>query len=102
MIRSSLLAIVAALVMLGATPTSAQTVCGDRSEMVEFLARNYQESRIGVGVNARGAVIEVFASNTGTWSILVTVPGGPTCVISEGDGWVVTPSVEPTLFGTKA
>lgn len=87
MFRSSLLAIAAAVVMLGATPTSAQTVCGDRSKMVGYLDRDYEEARSGLGLASNGAVVELYTAKTGTWTMLITQPGGKTCVIGSGEGW---------------
>ncbi len=87
MFRSSLFAIVAPVVMLGATPTSAQTVCGDRSKMVGYLDRDYQESQSGLGLASNGAVVELYTAKTGTWTMLITGPGGKTCVIGSGDSW---------------
>ncbi len=92
MFRSSLLAIVAAVVMLGATPTSAQMVCGDRSKMVGYLDRDYQESRSGLGLASNGAVVELYTAKTGTWTMLITKPGGKTCVIGSGESWEIQPT----------
>jgi hypothetical protein len=40
--------------------------------------------------------LEVFASVDGTWSILMTIPGGRTCIVSAGEqGWELEP------LGTK-
>lgn len=54
--------------------------------MVNLLAREYQESLAGRGV-ASGGVIELFTSDTGTWTVLITRPGTKTCVLGSGDGW---------------
>lgn len=89
MIRSSLLAIVAAVVLLGATPTSAQVKCGDRSKMIGYLDKDYQESRSGLGLASNGAVVELYTAKTGTWTMLITRPGGSTCVIGSGENWEI-------------
>ncbi len=83
-------------------PANAQMMCGDRSKMVDYLTREYQESRVGVGIEKRGAAVELFASKKGTWTILVTVPAGPTCVIGSGENWVIFPLAAPTSYGTDA
>ena len=87
MFHSSLLAIVAAVVMLGATPTSAQMVCGDRSKMIGYLDRDYQEARSGLGLASSGAVVELYTAKTGTWTMLITKPGDKTCMIGSGESW---------------
>jgi hypothetical protein len=32
-------------------------------------------------------VLEVFASDTGSWTITVTLPSGMTCLVATGQGW---------------
>ena len=33
-------------------------------------------------------MLEVFASaETGTWTITLTMPGGPTCLVASGEAW---------------
>ena len=52
------------------------------------LAEGWGESRQSIGLGADNAVVEVFASpETGTWTITVTRPGGPTCMVASGDAW---------------
>lgn len=75
--------------MLGATPTSAQMVCGDRSKMIGYLGWDYQESRSGLGLAASGAVVELYTAETGTWTMLITKPGGNTCMIGSGESWEI-------------
>lgn len=63
----------------------AQSNCAPREVVVERLATGYGETRQSIGLAANNAVLEVFASlETGTWTILVTMPGGPTCMVASG------------------
>ena len=32
-------------------------------------------------------MVELFTAETGTWTILITMPGGPTCVLGSGQSW---------------
>jgi len=74
----------------------AQTLCGKREPMVAQLAEGYDETRVAAAVTRQGALLEVFASVDGTWSILMTIPGGRTCIVSVGEqGWELEP------LGTK-
>ncbi len=81
-----LLGLVALPVALCAAPALAQTGnCADRQTVVTRLAERWGESRQSMGLAANNAVIEVFASlETGTWTITMTRPGGPTCLIASG------------------
>lgn len=85
--RLILIAIVAALATLGTAPAWAQTVCGDRDKMIGYLDRDYQETQAGLGIASNGAVVELYTAKTGTWTMLMSTPGGKTCVIGSGESW---------------
>lgn len=75
---------------LGA-PLAAQAQgqnCGDRDRVVERLTATYGESRQSIGMAPQGRLVEVFASlETGTWTIMVTMPNGITCLIASGQSF---------------
>ena len=59
--------------------------CHTHEAVVTRLAERYGETRQSIGLAANNAVVEVFASlDTGTWTITVTTPGGPTCLVASG------------------
>lgn len=74
---------------LCAPAAQAQTAnCASHDQVVARLADGYGESRQSMGLAANNTVVEVFASaETGTWTITVTRPGGPTCLVASGEGW---------------
>ncbi len=55
--------------------------------MIGSLDRDYQESRSGLGLASNGSVVELYTAKTGTWTMLITKPGGRTCVIGSGESW---------------
>jgi len=64
---------------------SAQPQCAPRPVVIERLATAFGESRQSVGLAQGNRVIEVFASSdTGTWTITVTLPDGTTCLVAAG------------------
>lgn len=65
----------------------AGLVCGERADFVEKLDEAYGEKLISAGLEADGNVFEVYRSETGSWTILVTEPEGPTCVLASGEAW---------------
>ncbi len=79
----------ALLIGWGAFSSSAQaqTVCGDRDAIVASLEKTYSEAPVSVGLASNGAIIEIFASPTGTFTIIVTQPNGLTCVMAAGEYW---------------
>ncbi len=87
--KKSLFLIAAALIAWSAMPSvsQAQTVCGLRSEMVSKLQNAYAEKPVSLGLASNGSMIEVFASEKGTFSIVITQPGGASCLVAAGDNW---------------
>lgn len=70
------------------TTAEAGLVCGERADFIEKLDEAYGERLISAGLEADGNVFEVYRSETGSWTILVTEPDGPTCVLASGEAWI--------------
>jgi len=93
------LAVLSALgcsVLLAPTESSAQTQasCGPRHELVKLLSDRYKEDPVGIGLSQPGQVLEVFASQAGTWSMVMTMPDGKACLIAAGDNWEMVTRVK--------
>ena len=71
--------------------------CGDHTAIVAQLTQQYGETRQNMGMNGNHSIVEVFASDaTGTWTILLTMPTGQSCLMAAGQNWeVVAGEVEP-------
>lgn len=85
------LAVLAAVFFMATSTAAAQILCGDRTKIVNTLIENYREAQAGLGLTSRGAVIELFVAESGSWTLLVTVPDRETCVVAEGVNWNFTP-----------
>lgn len=70
------------------SPASAQTVCTARDKAIAHLSTKYTESPVAMGLAANGGVVEMLTSPNGkTWSILITMPDGTTCLVAAGETW---------------
>lgn len=65
----------------------ATGVCGDRDKILKRLEQRHQETPRALGLSSDGGVLEVLVSPSGGWTILVTYPKRPTCVVAVGNGW---------------
>lgn len=84
------LASVFAAIFFGLPALAQGANCGDHDAIVERLAARYGEARQNVGLNQNDALVEIFASpETGTWTILVTMPTGMSCLVAAGQNWQV-------------
>jgi hypothetical protein len=69
-------------------PAMAQdTPCADRNNVVDTLDSQYKESPRAIGLVSKEAVLEVFVSESGTWTVVVTDPQGMSCVLAAGQSW---------------
>lgn len=66
---------------------SAQMVCGERVEIVNALQTGHQEQKTAAGLSGNGGLVELFTGDAGTWTLLLTLPGGPTCLLGAGEAW---------------
>ena len=79
----------AAIAASGATMAQEQqrVPCGDRGAIMSHLEDGYSEKPVAMGLDAQGRVLEVLAAPSGTWTMLVSTPGGLTCLIASGVAW---------------
>jgi hypothetical protein len=66
---------------------SAQQACAPRGQIVAKLAQDFREHQQAVGVVNEQAVLEVYVSGAGTWTIIATGTDGNSCVVSAGKDW---------------
>jgi hypothetical protein len=66
---------------------TGQVMCADRGELLADFKDSYKEERGALGVTDSGQLLEVLVSPKGTWTMLVTQPHGPSCVVATGQSW---------------
>ncbi len=84
------------LAFLGvAAPAAAQqqqqTPCSQRTNFIDHLQGKFAEAPIAMGLVSNGSVLEVLASNNGSWTIIVTAPNGLSCAVATGESWETMP-----------
>lgn len=73
--------------LLVSPPAEAAKLCGERTEILKRLEQKHEETPRALGLSADGGVLEVLVSPEGGWTILVTYPRRPTCVVAVGQAW---------------
>lgn len=91
MTSACLVAVMLVSMVSGAATAAQPPQCGAREAVLERLSTKYEEEPVGLGVTATGSLLEVLASPGGSWTIIVTLPNGPTCLVSSGEGWRTAP-----------
>lgn len=74
--------------LLTAQAAHAQQVCTMRDVAVAQLEKQFDEQVAGRGLAANGKLmLELFVSETGSWTVLVSEPDGRSCVLGSGEAW---------------
>ena len=91
----SLMGAAAVVAMLGFHPLAAEAQqngpCAERTNVIDTLGTQYKESPRAIGLVSQEAVLEIFVSETGTWTVVVTDPAGVSCVLAAGQSWEEIP-----------
>jgi len=75
-------------------PTPVQgrrAVCKDRTEIIKILKNKFSETQRSFGLQGDRQVLELYASPNGSWTAILTMPGGKSCVVASGTDWTQLP-----------
>lgn len=80
------------LLALDAAPAAAQNgACRQRDALVGHLKSRYGEELRGAGMNSSDGILELYVSDTGSWTLLLTRPNGTSCAVAVGNHWISAP-----------
>lgn len=76
-------------------PAMAQLpACTEWAEVLDHLADKYSEVPAERGITTNGWVVDLVASKGGkTWTLVVTLPNGRTCMMAAGENWETIPRI---------
>ena len=70
--------------------------CAAHDAVAENLATQYGEVRRSIGLAQDNTVMELYAATeTGTWTLTVTLPNGQTCLVAAGHNFETTQDALP-------
>ena len=79
-------ALIPIAVAASTVPASA-AVCMDHKTLTSYLDKKFKEQPRAVGLIESRNLMEVFVSQNGTWTIVMTSTQGVACIIAAGDTW---------------
>ena len=66
----------------------AKQACVTRDDATERLENKFQEKAVGRGLATSGKqMLELFVSDKGSWTLLVSHPNGQSCIVASGKSW---------------
>lgn len=82
---------ISALILATQHAQAQTTNCAPRDAMVERLAAQYGERRQAMGLGNNNTMVEFFVADAdGSWSVIVTAPGGMTCLVAAASAFQLT------------
>jgi hypothetical protein len=83
------LALVTAVALPLPAMAAGNMACSQRDDVLHQLGDKYKEAPSAVGLVANnGGLIEVLTSDNGaTWTIIVSMPNGTSCLLAAGENW---------------
>ena len=73
---------------------NAMRACAPHDALKKSLSGKYKESRKAYGLAGGKRIMEIFVSEKGTWTVIVTNLQGLSCVLAVGDNWEDMPQVK--------
>lgn len=81
--------------LMAAPAYSEENVCGKRDDIVTRLENGYQEFNSAMGMSTNGGLVELYTSDKGTWTLMLTQPDGVSCLIAAGQNWESFEGMKP-------
>lgn len=86
MLKTVLLA--AAVVTVSASAMAAPMACSPRDDVLTQLSTKFKEAPVAIGLANNGGLLEVLTAGKGeTWTIIITMPNGVSCLVAAGEDW---------------
>ena len=62
--------------------------CGDRAKLIKALKDRYKEEPVALGLSQKSTeAFEIYASESGSWTVIMTMSNGVSCVMAAGHSW---------------
>jgi hypothetical protein len=78
-----------------ASPLRAAPQCGPHDNVADELAKQYGEAPHAMGLAQDNTVMELYAAETGTWTLTVTLANGQTCLVAAGQNFETITETQP-------
>jgi hypothetical protein len=67
---------------------AAPPKCGEREKIIKVLKDDYNEAPLAMGLSQKSTeAFEIFTSDKGTWTVMMTMSNGMTCIMAAGHSW---------------
>ena len=94
MLRTALVIALTAVSGLTSIASAQQPMCTEQNQILNHLSNQYSEAPVAMGVINNGGVLKALSSRTGkSWTIILTMPSGVSCMIAACENWEALPTM---------
>ncbi|GAC1041807.1 hypothetical protein [Rhizobium sp. No.120] len=83
--------VVNAILLPGIAAAQVTLACAQRVDIVAFLGDHLSEKLSAVGKLDQSTIVEIYAAESGSWTLLMSDVSGRSCIILSGDSWESIP-----------
>ena len=65
----------------------AENYCAKHETLAQILDSRFGEQQMGMGLAGKEAMVELFVSAKGTFTLVTTDTKGLSCIVGAGDSW---------------
>ncbi len=65
----------------------AESYCAKHDKLAEVLKTKFGEQQQGMGLAGKSAMVELYVSQKGTFTLVTTDTNGLSCIVGAGDSW---------------
>lgn len=69
------------------SPALAETFCAKHDALATILDSKFGEQQTGAGLAGKEAMVELYVSKKGTFTLVSTNTEGVSCIVGAGDNW---------------
>ncbi|MBO9444566.1 hypothetical protein [Ruegeria sp. R14_0] len=73
----------------------AEVLCEPTPRLHEKLKRQFSSTRAATGIRGPEQVMEVWTSDAGDWTMVVTYATGTSCIVAMGQDWFTHAEAKP-------
>ncbi|MCG7519006.1 hypothetical protein [Ruegeria sp. Ofav3-42] len=73
----------------------AEVICEPTSRMHDKLERQFGSQRAATGLRGPEQLMEVWTSDSGDWTMVVTYSSGTSCIVAMGQDWYTHADKKP-------
>lgn len=88
-----------AVLAVSVSDASAQMLCAPRADIIAGIDKKYQERPNAFGIAGEKTLVELFTSEAGSWTMIMTRPGGVSCIMAVGQSWEQFPAPPAKMTG---